>query len=584
MDKYMEERCIGRGSYGCAYLATEVKTGKQYVVKKIPIELMTDKEKKQAFAEVELLSRLDNEYVVQYKENFVEGTVLHLVMEYCDGGDLTARIKEMKDSNGGYFPPDVVLTWFVQMAVAIKYLHERHILHRDLKTSNIFLTRRNIVKLGDFGIARTLESTMDHAKTVVGTPYYMSPEVCESKPYSYASDVWALGCVLYEVCALKHAFDAPNILMLIVKIIQHEVSAMQMSAIGTPDMQAADSVDETDLCDGTRSNIKNGGQWTDLVPIDGTVAFDYLSSSFQQDQVATGIRPPTLVQTSPKMMAGVAGKARGGGDRMCWVESAGSDEVDEVLEGPISPTPCDDELIKPNYETAYSEECFDSIHIDYVKVVVKPKSFVYPLSRRKSPGVAISLSSLSPSSSIGEEDDIGREVIESADDMDGGPYTSMSECDAEENFYSDDSDFDNEDLTLDTSGEVDLGVAGGVVLSPTALPTRGQSPPFVEHGYSDDFDDTEAEVIEYDNDDDFATHNGSSSSSSDDGDDEGGDDARTGAVCGNERRGLVESYSYDDDDDFLQPATPSKPPTAHPSLTGDLPLPPMASVVAVGHR
>ncbi|RHZ03256.1 hypothetical protein DYB37_013747, partial [Aphanomyces astaci] len=222
MNKYLEERCIGRGSYGCAYLVTEITSGHKYVVKKIPIELMTDKESKQAFAEVELLSKLRHSFVVQYKENFVEGTVLHIVMEYCDGGDLTARIKALKADDAALFPPTLVLDWFVQMALAIKYLHQRHILHRDLKTSNIFLTRQNIVKLGDFGIARTLDSTMDHAKTVVGTPYYMSPEVCESKPYSYASDIWALGCVLYEVCTLKHAFDAPNILMLIVKIIQHD--------------------------------------------------------------------------------------------------------------------------------------------------------------------------------------------------------------------------------------------------------------------------------------------------------------------------------------------------------------------------
>lgn len=108
------------------------------------------------------------------------------------------------------------------MAMAIKYLHGQRVLHRDLKTSNVFLTTENVVKLGDFGIAKTLDSTLDQAKTVVGTPYYMSPEVCESKPYSYASDVWSLGCVLYEMLALRHAFDAPNILTLILKIVQQD--------------------------------------------------------------------------------------------------------------------------------------------------------------------------------------------------------------------------------------------------------------------------------------------------------------------------------------------------------------------------
>ncbi|OQR85366.1 serine/threonine protein kinase, partial [Thraustotheca clavata] len=197
MESYVEERCIGRGSYGCAYLVHEVQTGAKYVVKKIPVELMTEKEKQQAFAEVDLLAQLQSPFVVQYKENFIEGTVLHIVMEYCDGGDLAGCIKAQDSEN--YFDMNCVLDWFVQMACAIKYLHRQRILHRDLKTSNIFLTKENIVKLGDFGIARTLNSTMDQAKTVVGTPYYMSPEVCESKPYSYASDIWSLGCVLYEI-------------------------------------------------------------------------------------------------------------------------------------------------------------------------------------------------------------------------------------------------------------------------------------------------------------------------------------------------------------------------------------------------
>merc|ERR1719426_596418 len=99
-------------------------------------------------------------------------------------------------------------------------MHRRKVLHRDLKTSNIFLTRSaNTVKLGDFGISRVLEGTLEAAVTVVGTPYYMSPEVCENRPYTFKSDVWSLGCVLYELCMLKHAFSADNLLGLVYKIV-----------------------------------------------------------------------------------------------------------------------------------------------------------------------------------------------------------------------------------------------------------------------------------------------------------------------------------------------------------------------------
>lgn len=112
------------------------------------------------------------------------------------------------------------MNWFVQLCLSLEYVHSRKILHRDLKTSNIFLTKDNTVKLGDFGISKVLECTQDHAMTVQGTPYYMSPEVCQNKPYTYQSDIWALGCILYELCNLKHAFHAENLLGLVFKIVQ----------------------------------------------------------------------------------------------------------------------------------------------------------------------------------------------------------------------------------------------------------------------------------------------------------------------------------------------------------------------------
>lgn len=104
--------------------------------------------------------------------------------------------------------------------MSLEYIHGRKVLHRDLKSQNIFLTGNNTVKLGDFGISKVLENTNGAAMTVVGTPYYMSPEVCQNHPYTFKSDVWALGCVLYELCTLKHAFSADNLLGLVYKIVQ----------------------------------------------------------------------------------------------------------------------------------------------------------------------------------------------------------------------------------------------------------------------------------------------------------------------------------------------------------------------------
>ena len=137
-------------------------------------------------------------------------------MEYADGGDLSMKIKAQ---NGNLFPEDKILDWFTQVCLAIKHIHDRKILHRDIKSQNIFLMKDGKVKLGDFGIAKCLDQTIDKAKTYVGTPYYLSPEIINSQPYGFQSDIWSLGVLLYEMCALKMPFDASNLPQLYMKII-----------------------------------------------------------------------------------------------------------------------------------------------------------------------------------------------------------------------------------------------------------------------------------------------------------------------------------------------------------------------------
>ncbi len=133
-----------------------------------------------------------------------------------------AAAVEKRRSAGASLTEGEILHWFVQAALALKHIHGLHILHRDIKTSNVFLTGGNCVKLGDFGISKVLQSTLESALTVVGTPYYMSPEVYESKPYTLKSDVWALGCFLYELCTFEHPFVADNLLSLGHKIAREQ--------------------------------------------------------------------------------------------------------------------------------------------------------------------------------------------------------------------------------------------------------------------------------------------------------------------------------------------------------------------------
>ena len=119
-------------------------------------------------------------------------------MEYADGGDLQSKIKAAREEKK-YLSEDEILNIFTQICLAIKHLHDRKILHRDLKSQNIFLTKAGIVKLGDFGIAKVLSHTKENVQTIVGTPYYLSPEIVENKPYNHKSDIWSLGILLYEM-------------------------------------------------------------------------------------------------------------------------------------------------------------------------------------------------------------------------------------------------------------------------------------------------------------------------------------------------------------------------------------------------
>ena len=165
------------------------------------------------------MQRLQHPNIVAYRDSFFANNKekLCIVMTYCDGGDLAGRLAS---SRGALFKEDQVMYWFVQILLAIHYMHGKKVLHRDIKTQNIFLLGNGRLVIGDLGISKVLDAKVAFASTQIGTPYYMSPELFKSRPYTYPSDVWALGCVLYELCTLCHAFQADNMLHLVVKIVQ----------------------------------------------------------------------------------------------------------------------------------------------------------------------------------------------------------------------------------------------------------------------------------------------------------------------------------------------------------------------------
>ncbi|XP_076845391.1 serine/threonine-protein kinase Nek4 [Brachyhypopomus gauderio] len=224
MENYFFIRVVGKGSYGEVNLVKHKSDRKQYVIKKLNLRTSSKRERRAAEQEAQLLSQLKHPNIVTYRESWEgEDCQLYIVMGFCEGGDLYHRLKQQK---GELLPERQVVEWFVQIAMALQYLHEKHILHRDLKTQNIFLTKTNIIKVGDLGIARVLENQNDMASTLIGTPYYMSPELFSNKPYNYKSDIWALGCCVYEMATLKHAFNAKDMNSLAYRIVEGKLPQM----------------------------------------------------------------------------------------------------------------------------------------------------------------------------------------------------------------------------------------------------------------------------------------------------------------------------------------------------------------------
>ena len=214
---------IGVGSYGRVYKVS--KNNKYYVLKEIPLNLSSAADKINSVQnEADILSSLDNKYVVKFYKSFKKNQNIYIIMEYCDNGDLCTflnKIKKQRKNENYFLETDFVWKLFIQMSIGLYYIHSKKIIHRDIKTLNIFLTKNLDAKIGDLGVAKILENT-NHAMTFIGTPYYVSPEMCKNKPYNEKSDIWALGCILYELLTFNHPFTATNQAALFIKILKNK--------------------------------------------------------------------------------------------------------------------------------------------------------------------------------------------------------------------------------------------------------------------------------------------------------------------------------------------------------------------------
>lgn len=233
-EHYSIIKILGEGSFGKCYLVQANSDNSKRVIKQVDLNPLSKPEQAEAYREAKVLEQLDHPNIIRFREVYkTKKNKLCIVMDYADGGDLASKIKSQRSSP---FPEDFILSVFVQLCLALKHVHDRKVIHRDLKPQNVFLMQSGNVKLGDFGIAKVLSRTVEQAKTLVGTPYYLSPEVVESLPYSFMSDVWSLGALLYEMCALRPPFMAESIHALAIKIIEGRydpISSMYSSELSS---------------------------------------------------------------------------------------------------------------------------------------------------------------------------------------------------------------------------------------------------------------------------------------------------------------------------------------------------------------
>lgn len=237
MDNYEPLETIGSGSFGIIRKVRRISDGVLLARKEIEYRKMSEKEKKQLVAEVNILRELRHPNIVRYYERFVdrEKCLIYIIMELCEGGDLAAVIKRCRREKR-YIPENIVWNLLSQLLLALNECHNspshNTILHRftqskfsDIKPDNVFLDKFLNVKLGDFGLSRTITNPeIEFAQTYVGTPFYMSPELAEDSKYNAKSDIWAVGCLIYELCALEPPFQAKTQTILTAKIKVGKIS------------------------------------------------------------------------------------------------------------------------------------------------------------------------------------------------------------------------------------------------------------------------------------------------------------------------------------------------------------------------
>lgn len=212
---------IGQGMFSIVYKVREKLSGEFYAMKKIEYDRLKPKEKDYAKAEIRILKKISHPNIIKFKDSFFENSFLYIVMELAQEGDLQKRISEYSDT-GKRFSTSTILNYAYQLTQGLQALHSNQIIHRDIKPANIFLMGNDLIKIGDFNVGKFNSENLLHTK--VGTPLIMSPELFNGKQYDLKTDIWSLGCVIYEMATLHTLIEAESEAALYVKIHKIKVS------------------------------------------------------------------------------------------------------------------------------------------------------------------------------------------------------------------------------------------------------------------------------------------------------------------------------------------------------------------------
>lgn len=196
---------IGEGAFSKVFKVCHKTTGEDLAMKVIEYDRLSEKQREYAQEEINILKNTKSPHIITYKESFFDDQKLYIVMELAENGDLQHKIFEYQEK-GLEFPLEVVWKYFHQILIGLKALHDQNTLHRDIKPANVFIMKTGDVKIGDFNVGK--ENVRNLVTTRIGTPLIMSPEVLLGKEYNYKTDIWSLGCVVYEMATLKKPYEA----------------------------------------------------------------------------------------------------------------------------------------------------------------------------------------------------------------------------------------------------------------------------------------------------------------------------------------------------------------------------------------